>query len=113
MTQSNLVTASGSMTSTAKVRADPVPKIRAAGHVIATGGHNADMSVRQEMYGNEVRGNIGTPPNIRKYRKTNNMDPGQIMVHPGLQEGQPVLPKAHSFGRPTQGTDPVDVVIKA
>ena len=107
-------TASGQMTSTAKVRADPVPKIRAAGHVIATGGHNADMSIRQDMYGNEVRGNIGTPPNIRKYRKTNNMEPGQIMVHPGLQEGQPNIDRnRHAFGRKTQATDPVDVVIKA
>ena len=35
------------------------------------------------------------------------------MVHPGLQEGQPVLPKQHAFGRQTQSTDPVDVVIKA
>ena len=107
-------TASGQMTSTAKVRADPVPKIRAAGHVIATGGHNADMSIRQDMYGNEVRGNIGTPPNTRKYRKTNNMEPGQIMVHPGLQEGQPNIDRnRHAFGRKTQATDPVDVVIKA
>ena len=65
------------------------------------------------MYGNENRGNMGTPPNIRKFRKTNNMDPGQIMVHPGLQEGQPSLPKGYNFGRPTAHTDPVDVVIKA
>ena len=109
-----MVTATGQMTSTAKVRQDPVPKIRAAGHMIATGGHNADMSIRSEMYGNEVRGNLGTPPNIRKYRKTNNMDPGQIMVHPGLQEGQPQIDRnRHAFGRKTQGTDPVDVVIKS
>lgn len=71
------------------------------------------MSIRTEMYGNEVRGNLGTPPHTRKYRKTNNMEPGQIMVHPGLQEGQPGLPLKHAFGRKTHGTDPVDVVIKA
>ena len=107
-------TSTGQLTSTAKVRADPVPKIRAAGHMIATGGHNADMSIRSDMYGNEIRGNVGTPPNIRKYRKTNNMDPGQIMVHPGLQEGQPQIDRnRYAFGRKTQGTDPVDVVIKA
>ena len=46
MATANVITAQGGMTSTAKVRADPVPKIRAAGHIIATGGHNADMSVR-------------------------------------------------------------------
>ena len=108
-----MVTAAGQTQSTAKVRADPVPMIRAAGHVIATGGHNADMSIRQDQYGNEIRGNIGTPPHIRKYRKTNNMEPGQIMVHPGLQEGQPNLPKSYSYGKKNQGSDPVDVVIKA
>lgn len=75
------------MTSSVKVRADPTPKIRAAGAIIATGGHNADMSVRQDVYGLEARGNMGTPPHTKKFRKTNNMEPGQIMVHPGLQEG--------------------------
>ena len=113
MSSANLITSQGAGTSTAKVRADPVPKIRAAGHIIATGGHNADMSIRQDAYGNEGRGNAGTPPHIRKYRKINNNGPGQIMVHPGLQEGQPDLPKSYSYGRKTQATDPVDVVIKA
>ena len=84
MTQTNLVTATGQLKSTAKVRADPIPQIRAAGSIIATGGHNADMSIRSDVYGLEARGNLGTPPHIRKYRKTNNMAPGQIMVHPGL-----------------------------
>lgn len=108
-----MATAANQMTSTAKVRADPTPKIRAAGAIIATGGHNADMSIRQDVYGLEARGNLGTPPHIRKYRKTNNMDPGQIMVHPGLQDGQPNLPRSYAFGKKTMGTDPVDVVIKA
>jgi hypothetical protein len=72
------------MTSSAKVRADPIPKIRAAGAIIATGGHHADMSIRADLYGHEARGNLGTPPHIRKYRKTNNLEPGQILVHPGL-----------------------------
>ena len=81
--------------------------------MVVTGGHNADMSVRSDMYGNEGRGNLGTPPHIRKYRKTNNMAPGQIMVHPGLQEGQPAKDLKHAFGRNTTATDPVDIVIKA
>ncbi len=113
MSQTAMLQATGMATSTAKVRADPIPKIRAAGHIIVTGGHNADMSIRGDIYGNEGRGNMGTPPNIKKFRKTNNNEPGQIMVHPGLQEGQPVHEVGHSFGRKTQGTDPVDVVIKA
>jgi len=113
MSEANLVTAQGGATSTAKVRGDPIPKIRAAGHIIATGGHNADMAIRQDLYGNESRGNAGTPPNIRKYRKLNNNDPGKIMVHPGLQEGQPGHPITYAYGRPTAEADKVDVVIKA
>jgi EF-hand domain-containing family member B len=70
--------------STAKVRPDPFQQIRTAGKVIATGGYTADMSIRQDNYGNEARGNLGTPPHIKKFRKTNNMEPGQIIVHPGL-----------------------------
>ena len=76
MSHTNLVTTAGQMTSSAKVRADPIPKIRAAGAIIATGGHNADMSIRSDFYGLEGRGNLGTPPHIRKYRKTNNLEPG-------------------------------------
>lgn len=81
-----------------KIRADPIPNIVAAGKVIATGGYHADMSIRQDQYGNENRGNLGTPPHIRKYRKTNNMEPGQIIVHPGLQEGRPDFTLAYAFG---------------
>jgi len=46
MSTTNMITTAGHLTSSAKVRADPVPKIRTAGHIIATGGHNADMSIR-------------------------------------------------------------------
>ena len=70
-----------------KLRQDPVPKIRAAGSVIATGGHNADMCIRQDVFGFEGRGNTGTPPAIAKYRKTNQQEPGTIYVHPGLRDG--------------------------
>ena len=62
----------------AKVRPDPVPKIRTAGKVIATGGHNADMIIRKDVYANEIRGNMGTPEHIKKFRRTNNLAPGQI-----------------------------------
>lgn len=81
---SHLVQTKGIPDATIKVRQDPVPKIRAAGSVIATGGHNADMMIRSDMYAGEIKGNAGTPPHIRKYRKINNLEPGQIMVHPGL-----------------------------
>ena len=98
MSTSNLVTAAGTA-STAKVRPDPVAQIRAAGKIIATGGHNSDMCIRMDQYGNEIKGNTGTPPHTKKYRKTNNMDPGQIMVHPGLQEGKPAFDLSYAFGQ--------------
>ena len=110
-----MVSAAGTM-STAKVRSDPIPQIRAAGKIIATGGHNADMSVRQDNYANEIRGNQGTPPHIRKYRKTHNMDPGQIIVHPGLQEGKPDFDIKYAFGQKNAAqrmVQPVSDVIKA
>lgn len=56
------------------------------------------MSIRTDLYGNEARGNQGTPPHIRKYRKTHNMEPGQIIVHPGLQEGKPSHDPSYAFG---------------
>lgn len=110
---SHLVTTSSIPDATIKVRADPIPKIRAAGSVIATGGHNADMVIRSDMYAGEIKGNVGTPPHIRKYRKINNLEPGQIMVHPGLQEGQPNKPITYAYGKQTQATEPVNHVIKA
>ena len=115
MSSANLVSAAGTM-STAKVRADPIPQIVAAGKVIATGGHNADMSIRQDNYGNEIKGNLGTPPHTKKYRKTNNMEPGQIIVHPGLQEGKPAFDLAYAFGQKNaamRAVQPVGEVIKA
>ena len=109
----NLVTTSSIPDATIKVRADPIPKIRAAGSVIATGGHNSDMCIRQDMYAAEQRGNQGTPPHIRKYRKINNLEPGKIMVHPGLQEGQPGLPLTYAYGKGTVPSEVVNEVIKA
>jgi len=70
---------------TAKGRPDPVPRIRDAGKLIATGGHNADLCIRADLFPKELPGNPGTPPNILKYRKLHNIEPGQIQVHPGLQ----------------------------
>ena len=104
---------SGVQDATIKVRPDPVPNLRSAGAVIATGGHNADMMIRTDMYAGEIKGNVGTPPHIRKYRKTNNLEPGQIMVHPGLQDGLPKKPLTYAFGKQTVGTEAVNHVIKA
>jgi hypothetical protein len=58
-------------------------------------------------------GNTGTPPHVKKYRKLTNASPGQIIVHPGLQVGQPNLPKNYTFGKKTQFSDPVKDVVKA
>jgi hypothetical protein len=98
---------------TEKIRPDPVPKIRDAGFLIATNGHNADNCVRQDIYGNEVRGNAGTPPHILKYRKLHNFEPGQIQVHPGFQDLKQNVPKDHAYGRPAYPSDHVNETIRA
>jgi EF-hand domain-containing family member B len=36
------------------------------------------------LFPNEKPGNPGTPPHLKKYRKTTNAQPGKIVVHPGL-----------------------------
>ena len=101
------------MATTAKIRQDPIPGIQAAGKVIATGGHNADMAIRQDMYGFEGRGNMGTPPHIRKFRKTHDMEPGKIVVHHGLKEGRPEIDTTRAFGKQGLSSDPVAEVVKA
>lgn len=65
------------------------------------------------MYGFEGRGNMGTPPHIRKFRKTHDMEPGKIVVHHGLREGQPTGDPSRSFGKKGLSSDPVAQVVKA
>ena len=98
---------------TEKIRPDPVPHIRDAGKLIATNGHNADVCVRQEIFGNEGRGNAGTPPHILKYRKLHNYNPGQIQVHPGLQDLKQNVGEGHAYGRPKFLSDHVNETIRA
>lgn len=61
---------------TDKVRKDPIPMIRNAGKQVLTGGHNADLCIRQDLFPKEVSGNPGTPPHILKYRKLQQYIPG-------------------------------------
>lgn len=68
------------------------------------------------MYGNEIKGNPGTPPHLKKYRKTGNMEPGQIMVHPGLADGRKATDYSYAFGEKNAAMrvqQPVGDVIKA
>jgi len=81
-----MVTSLASAPAINKIRPDPVPSIRDAGKWIATGGHNADLCIRAELFPHEKPGNPGTPPHIAKYRKLAHIAPGQIQVHPGLQD---------------------------
>jgi len=71
------------------------------------------MAIRQDMYGFEGRGNMGTPPHIRKFRKTHDMEPGKIVVHHGLREGRPEIDPTRSFGKKGLSSDPVAEVVKA
>jgi len=77
---------------TLKIRKDPIPMIRSAGKVIATGGHNADMCIRSNLFQNEYEGNSGTPPHSKKYRKTTAQAVGLKQVHPGMQGDIQAIP---------------------
>ena len=48
-----------------------------------------------------------------KYRKLAHMEPGQILVHPGLQEDKQPVAKDHTYGRPKLVSDHVNEVIRA
>ena len=98
---------------TDKVRKDPIPMIQNAGKQVLTGGHNADLCIRQDLWPKEVAGNPGTPPHILKYRKLQQYIPGQIQVHHGLQNLKQSVPEGHSYGRPNYSSDHVNEVIKA
>jgi hypothetical protein len=56
--------------------------------------------VRPDVFPLERAGNNGTPPHIRKYRKLAHMEPGQIQVHPGMQDDKQPVQKDHAYGRP-------------
>lgn len=96
-----------------KFRATENPNLRMAGKYIATHGHSTDNCIRPELFGNEAKGNPGTPPHILKYRKLQQFEPGKIQVHPGLVGLKQNVADNHSYGRPNFGSDPVQQVVKA
>ena len=54
--------------SSGRVHADPIPNIRAAGHIIAFGGETADLCLKGDY--NQQGAAPGTPEYIKKYRKS-------------------------------------------
>ena len=93
-----------------RYRADPIPQIQSAGKIIVKGNEGADYSIRADVHGQL---NPGTPEAIKKYRRTTNNDPGKIIVHPGLQDGQPNMPMSHAYGKKTNDSEHVNSIIKA
>jgi len=60
-----------------KFRADPIPKVRTAGKVIAMGDDKAENCIKETVK------NPGTPEGIQKFRKTHWNQPGIKQIHPG------------------------------
>ena len=90
-----------------KFRADPIPKVRTAGKVIAMGDDKAENCIKETVK------NPGTPEGIQKFRKTHWNQPGIKQIHPGqAHDRQPVAPD-HTYGKGVSGSDHVDQVIKA
>lgn len=87
--------------------------IRSAGKVIATGGHNADMCIRSQLFNNEYEGNVGTPPHTKKFRRTTAQEVGLKQVHPGMQGDTQKIPNNHSYGKKVEKFEGVEHVMKA
>ena len=50
----------------------------------------------------------GTPPHLKKYRKSHQNQPGIKQIHPGLFDDQINFPTTHAFGKKYAGSDHVD-----
>lgn len=64
---------------------DALPKLRVAGKLIPGRDLNADQVIRADIYPNTGRGNVGTPPQHKKYRTLTKHEPGKMLVHYGLE----------------------------
>lgn len=53
----------------------------------------------------------GTPPHLKKYRKSHQNQPGIKQIHPGLFDDQINFPSSHAFGKKYAGSDHVDQII--
>ena len=96
-----------------RVRDDPVPKIRVAGHQIVgvRERENADFSIRQDMH--LPADYPQTPNELMKYRKSHVNEPGKIQKHWGHADDVSRFPKDYSYGKTTFGSEHVAGVIKA
>jgi hypothetical protein len=91
-------------------RQDPIPNIRSAGHEIAgVKMESADYSIRQDVHMHAP----GTPEHIKKYRKSQVNQPGQIQRHYGVADDAFKFPASFSYGKGSYGSEPVSEVIAA
>lgn len=95
------------MSNTGKFR-DPIPRIRAAGITTSIMDEGADKCVKQDVFYQPP----GTPPHIKKYRKSFNNQPGVKQKHYGLAD-DPTHDEKFVFGKKTYGSEHVGEVIKA
>ena len=86
---------------------DAVPLVRSAG-VSTRPTDSAASCLRQDNSDGP-----GTPPHLKKYRKSHQNQPGIKQIHYGVFDDRPKVPEDHSFGKKFQGSDHVNEVIKA
>ena len=84
---------------------DAMPNVRKAG-VSTKATDSAAMCLQPS-----ADSGPGTPPHLKKYRKSHQNQPGIKQIHPGLFDDQINFPSSHAFGKKYAGSDHVDQII--
>ena len=93
-------------------RCDPASQIKQAGAIPKGSDGNALMCMRPDLFP-ESQPREATPEHIRKYRQSFRHEPGQRMVHPGLQSDMENLDRNKVQGKETVGSEPNENIVKA
>lgn len=87
---------------------DPIPKIRPAGITTSLMDDGSKQCIKQDEFFHPP----GTPPHIKKFRKSFNNQPGVKQQHYGMVD-DPTPDEKFSYGKKTYASEHVDEVIKA
>ena len=87
---------------------DPIPKIPPAGITTTIVDESSAKCIKQDEFYHPP----GTPPHIKKFRKSFNNQPGVKQTHYGVAD-DPKLDENVALGKKTYGSEHVDEVIRA
>lgn len=96
---------------TLKLGADTHPDLPAAGRVTAIASEGALQCVQPDVSRGEGASRPETPPEIKKYRKSSQNQPGAINKHWGAADDSVPLPASGAYGRKNVRSEGVESVI--